>query len=78
MVILGGGDTGADCLGTAHRQGAASVTTLAIGAQPPAERPAHQPWPMFPTLFEVQSPTRKAANGPTWPPPSTSWASTEA
>ena len=55
VVILGGGDTGADCIGTAHRQGAASVTTLAIGKQPPSERPAHQPWPMFPTLFEVAS-----------------------
>jgi glutamate synthase (NADPH/NADH) small chain len=53
VVILGGGDTGADCIGTAHRQQAASVTTLAIGKQPPAERPAHQPWPMYPTLFEV-------------------------
>lgn len=55
VIILGGGDTGADCLGTAHRQQAASVTTLAIGQQPPAERPTHQPWPMFPTLFEVAS-----------------------
>ncbi|WP_028278818.1 glutamate synthase subunit beta [Arthrobacter sp. H5] len=55
VVILGGGDTGADCLGTAHRQQAASVTTLAIGNQPPAERAAHQPWPTFPTLFEVAS-----------------------
>ncbi len=55
VVILGGGDTGADCLGTAHRQQAASVTTLAIGKQPPAERAAHQPWPTFPTLFEVAS-----------------------
>ncbi|QTG80014.1 glutamate synthase subunit beta [Arthrobacter crystallopoietes] len=55
VVILGGGDTGADCLGTAHRQHAASVTTLAIGKQPPAERAAHQPWPTFPTLFEVAS-----------------------
>ena len=55
VVILGGGDTGADCLGTALRQGAASVTTLAIGAQPPLERPANQPWPMVPRLFEVQS-----------------------
>ncbi|WP_434619659.1 glutamate synthase subunit beta [Arthrobacter sp. A5] len=53
VVILGGGDTGADCLGTAHRQQAASVTTLAIGQQPPLERAAHQPWPTFPTLFEV-------------------------
>ncbi|WAH97804.1 glutamate synthase subunit beta [Arthrobacter sp. MMS18-M83] len=55
VVILGGGDTGADCLGTAHRHGAASVTTLAIGKQPPLERASHQPWPTFPTLFEVAS-----------------------
>jgi glutamate synthase (NADPH/NADH) small chain len=55
VVVLGGGDTGADCIGTAHRQGALSVTNLAIGKQPPAERPENQPWPMFPTLFEVSS-----------------------
>ncbi|WAB83387.1 glutamate synthase subunit beta [Microcella daejeonensis] len=55
VVVLGGGDTGADCIGTAHRQGALSVTNLAIGVQPPSERPEHQPWPVQPTLFEVQS-----------------------
>jgi glutamate synthase (NADPH/NADH) small chain len=55
VVILGGGDTGADCLGTAHRHGAASVTTLAIGKQPPTERTADQPWPVDPILFDVQS-----------------------
>lgn len=55
VVILGGGDTGADCLGTATRQGAISVTTLAIGKQPPLERNENQPWPTFPTLFEVAS-----------------------
>jgi glutamate synthase (NADPH/NADH) small chain len=55
VIILGGGDTGADCLGTATRQGALSVTTLAIGKQPPAERTADQPWPMMPNLFEVAS-----------------------
>jgi len=55
VVVLGGGDTGADCIGTAHRQGALSVTNLAIGVQPPSERPDHQPWPMSPTLFEVSS-----------------------
>ncbi len=55
VVILGGGDTGADCLGTAHRQQAASVTTLAIGKQPPLERTGAQPWPTFPNLFEVAS-----------------------
>ena len=55
VVILGGGDTGADCLGTATRQGAVSVTTLAIGNQPPTERTENQPWPTFPTLFEIAS-----------------------
>ena len=55
VIVLGGGDTGADCIGTATRQGAKSVTTFAIGKQPPSERPAGQPWPTFPTLFEVAS-----------------------
>ncbi|MGY4856946.1 glutamate synthase subunit beta [Cryobacterium sp. AP23] len=55
VVVLGGGDTGADCIGTAHRQLAASVTNLAIGKQPGDSRPDHQPWPMSPTLFEVSS-----------------------
>ena len=55
VIVLGGGDTGSDCIGTAHRQGALSVTNLAIGVQPPSERPAHQPWPVMPTLFEVQT-----------------------
>lgn len=55
VVILGGGDTGADCLGTAHRQRALSTTMLAIGKQPPTERPIEAPWPTDPVLFEVQS-----------------------
>ena len=55
VIVLGGGDTGADCIGTSTRQGALSVTTLAIGKQPPTERPTGQPWPTFPTLFEVAS-----------------------
>lgn len=55
VIVIGGGDTGADCIGTAHRQGALSVTNLAIGKQPGTSRPDHQPWPMMPTVFEVQS-----------------------
>ncbi|WP_341974801.1 glutamate synthase subunit beta [Microbacterium sp. LTA6] len=55
VIVIGGGDTGADCIGTAHRQGALSVTNLAIGKQPGEERPDHQPWPMMPTIFEMQS-----------------------
>jgi glutamate synthase (NADPH/NADH) small chain len=55
VVVIGGGDTGADCIGTAHRQGARSVTNLAIGTQPPQSRTDAQPWPTMPNLFEVQS-----------------------
>ncbi|MFO7690347.1 MAG: glutamate synthase subunit beta [Cryobacterium sp.] len=55
VIVLGGGDTGADCIGTAHRQLAASVTNLAIGKQPGTTRPETQPWPLAPTLFEVTS-----------------------
>ncbi|MBO0807271.1 MAG: glutamate synthase subunit beta [Actinobacteria bacterium] len=55
VVIIGGGDTGADCLGTAHRQGAASVTQLEIMPRPPAERPAAQPWPTYPMIYRVSS-----------------------
>jgi glutamate synthase (NADPH/NADH) small chain len=55
VVIIGGGDTGADCLGTAHRQGAASVTQLEIMPQPPTDRPASAPWPTYPMLYRVTS-----------------------
>lgn len=55
VVIIGGGDTGADCLGTSHRQRAASVTQLEIMPQPGEERPAGQPWPTYPMLFRVSS-----------------------
>jgi glutamate synthase (NADPH/NADH) small chain len=55
VVIIGGGDTGADCLGTAHRQGAASVTQLEILPRPPAGRPASQPWPTHPVIYRVSA-----------------------
>ncbi|WP_109506341.1 glutamate synthase subunit beta [Nocardioides speluncae] len=55
VVIIGGGDTGADCLGTSHRQGAASVTQLEIMPEPPEARPAGQPWPSYPMIFRVSS-----------------------
>jgi glutamate synthase (NADPH/NADH) small chain len=54
-VILGGGDTGADCLGTAVRQGAASVTQLEIMPRPSEERPSAQPWPTYPMIYRVSS-----------------------
>ena len=55
VVILGGGDTGADCLGTAIRQGAASVTQLEIMPRPTDERPDSQPWPTYPMIYRVSS-----------------------
>lgn len=55
VVVIGGGDTGADCVGTAHRQGAASVTQLEILPRPPQSRPDHQPWPTYPMTFKVTS-----------------------
>lgn len=55
VVVIGGGDTGADCLGTAHRQGAASVTQLEIMPKPPKSRPENQPWPTYPMVFRVSS-----------------------
>ncbi|WP_182526390.1 glutamate synthase subunit beta [Nocardioides dongkuii] len=55
VVIIGGGDTGADCLGTSTRHGAASITQLEIMPEPPHARPAGQPWPTYPMVFRVSS-----------------------
>ncbi|WP_042395773.1 glutamate synthase subunit beta [Streptacidiphilus carbonis] len=55
VIVIGGGDTGADCLGTALRQGAASVTQLEIMPRPSDDRPAHQPWPTMPMTYKVTS-----------------------
>ena len=55
VVVIGGGDTGADCVGTAHRQGATSVTQLEIMPRPADERQPHQPWPTFPMTYKVTS-----------------------
>jgi glutamate synthase (NADPH/NADH) small chain len=55
VVIIGGGDTGADCLGTVHRHGAASVTQLEIMPRPPGERPDANPWPTYPMIYRVSS-----------------------
>ena len=51
VVILGGGDTGADCLGTAHRQGAEVVYQFELLPEPPDERPANNPWPQWPMIL---------------------------
>ena len=55
VVIIGGGDTGADCLGTVIRQGAESVAQLEIMPTPPDERPVSQPWPTYPMIYRVSS-----------------------
>jgi glutamate synthase (NADPH) small chain len=55
VVIIGGGDTGADCLGTAHRQGARSVTQLEIMPTPPEKRTEGMPWPTYPMVYRVSS-----------------------
>lgn len=55
VVIIGGGDTGADCLGTAHRQGAASVTQLEIMPRPPMLRSADNPWPQWSVVLRTSS-----------------------
>jgi glutamate synthase (NADPH/NADH) small chain len=55
VVIIGGGDTGADCLGTSHRQKAASVHQFEIMPMPPADRASHTPWPLWPLQLRVES-----------------------
>jgi len=55
VVIIGGGDTGADCLGTTHRQGALEVHQLEILPRPPDTRGADNPWPQWPNIYRVSS-----------------------
>ena len=55
VIIIGGGDTGADCLGTVHRQGAASVHQFEIMPRPPETRADSTPWPVYPLMFRVSS-----------------------
>jgi glutamate synthase (NADPH/NADH) small chain len=55
VIIIGGGDTGADCLGTAHRQGARSVHQLELLPAPPAQRADANPWPLWPNIFRTSS-----------------------
>ncbi len=53
VIILGGGDTGADCLGTAHRQGASSIVQIEIMDRPPDERPSNEPWPLMARIYKT-------------------------
>jgi glutamate synthase (NADPH/NADH) small chain len=55
VLVIGGGDTGADCVGTANRQGAVSVTQIEVMPKPPEHRPANQPWPLWPMVYKTTS-----------------------
>ena len=55
VVVLGGGDTGSDCVGTSHRQGASSVTSIELLDEPPPERDPSTPWPMWPLMARSSS-----------------------
>ena len=62
VIVIGGGDTGSDCVGTANRQGAASVTQFELLPTPPGERPDHQPWPYYPMILRTSSSHEEGAD----------------
>ncbi len=62
VIVVGGGDTGSDCVGTANRQGAKSVTQIEIMPTPPQERNDSNPWPYWPQIFRVSSSHEEGAN----------------
>jgi len=55
VVVIGGGDTGSDCVGTAHRQGASSVVQIEVLPKPSESRPENMPWPMYPSILKTSS-----------------------
>ena len=64
VVVIGGGDTGSDCIGTSLRHGAKRVVNFELFPQPPADRPAHQPWPYWPMKLRTSSSHREADQDP--------------
>ena len=62
VIVIGGGDTGSDCVGTANRQGAISVTQFELLPVPDKVRPAHQPWPFYPMIMRTSSSHKEGAN----------------
>ncbi len=62
VIVIGGGDTGSDCVGTANRQGALSVTQIEVMPQPPVCRTADAPWPKYPMLFKTSSSHEEGVN----------------
>jgi glutamate synthase (NADPH/NADH) small chain len=62
VVVIGGGDTGSDCVGTSNRQGAASVTQIELLPKPPETRTEHMPWPTYPMVLKTTSSHEEGAN----------------
>jgi glutamate synthase (NADPH) small chain len=62
VIVIGGGDTGSDCIGTCHRQKARSVTNFEAMNKPPEGRPEHQPWPYYPTRLRTSASHEEGAN----------------
>lgn len=62
VIVIGGGDTGSDCIGTSNRHGARSVTQFEIMPMPPQSRTAHMPWPQYPMLLKVTSSHEEGAS----------------
>jgi glutamate synthase (NADPH/NADH) small chain len=62
VIVIGGGDTGSDCIGTANRQGAATVTQFEVLPMPPDSRPVHQPWPFYPMILRSSSSHEEGAD----------------
>ncbi len=61
VIVIGGGDTGSDCIGTSNRQAAKSIVQFEIASEPPKERPESQPWPFYPMLFKETSSHQEGA-----------------
>ncbi len=55
VIVIGGGDTGSDCVGTSNRQGAKSIKQFEVMMQPPAQRTQHMPWPTYPMVLKTTS-----------------------
>ncbi len=62
VIVIGGGDTGSDCIGTANRQQAASITQFEVLPMPPESRPVHQPWPYYPMILRSSSSHEEGAD----------------
>src|SRR6202011_1065161 len=62
VIVIGGGDTGSDCVGTSNRQGAKTITQFELLMQPPEQRTQHMPWPTYPMLLKTTSSHEEGVN----------------